>query len=54
MEFKNIDTLMKEYKEAAKDIPVAFKNSYILGRLESAYKILHGEYMVLVNKRQRK
>lgn len=54
MEFKNIDELMKEYKDAAKDIPEAFKNSYMLGRLESAYKALHSEYMILIKKRQRK
>lgn len=53
MEFKNIDALMAEYKEAAKDIPEPFKDSYILGRLESAYKVLHGEY-ILTKKRQRK
>lgn len=51
MEFKDIDALMAEYKEAAKDIPEPFKNSYILGRLESAYKVLHGEYIILTKKR---
>lgn len=52
MEFKNSDDLMKEYREAAQDVPEQFKNSYILGRLESAYKILHDQYSLILKKRK--
>ena len=46
-EFKNIDELMKEYQSASEKYPVFGRDSYMLGRLEIAYSMLHNEYLRL-------
>lgn len=51
MEFKSIDELMKEYREAAEKYPIYGRDSYILGRLEISYKLLYEEYLKLKHKK---
>jgi len=44
MEHKSIDELMREFREAAEKYPVYGRDSYILGRLEIAYKMLYEDF----------
>ncbi len=49
--FKPIDELMNEYKDAAKNIPAPYQNSYILGMLKVAYKMLWLDYQARIKKK---